>query len=324
MVFPVATLLTASAAAAMAHFAVAQPSSEPCFVALTDLPAQAVLRCMVSKRTFDAVCAPVTAVVCGTVRSTIRQWRAAATAAAANTATSTATGTPASASQATVIDEVVLVGGSSRARPVRQAVRRALVDEGFVAFYRPEAYTYSPAATAAAAASAADATTATSTMGGRSGTVGAAAPSVPGLTSNAAEAPGAFCTSVDADEAVALGLAVRGAALGGRVGEGRLKDLLMLDVLPSAIGVLCWEARPSPSSSTSSTSTHETAPALAATGAAAGGERIFEPVLAKGTRLPSVARRAFTVAAPARPGAPRLVSLDVYEVRGCPFKPLNQ
>jgi len=117
-----------------------------------------------------------------------------------------------------------------------------------------------------------------------------------------------------ADHAAALrrvgqfGTAARGAVLGGRVGEGRLRDLLMMDALPTSIGVLCWDA-----------ASADAAPALVGTSgmvtAAGRGERIFEPVLGKGARLPCAARRAFTVAAAARPGAPRLVSLDVYEVR---------
>ena len=46
-----------------------------------------------------------------------------------------------------------------------------------------------------------------------------------------------FCCSIDPHEAVAHGLAVRGAVLMG-VHQGRLRDLLMLDALPHAIGIL--------------------------------------------------------------------------------------
>jgi len=247
----------------------------------------------VSPRAFDALCAPVSAVVEGTVRRTVQQWRAAVAATSPSTSSSSSSSSSAAAAAAAV-DEVVLVGGSSRARPVRHAVRRALVAEGFAAFHRPEAYLYGPDVAAAAAAAAAAHAVALPVT-------------VAGVSTAVAEAPGEFCTSVDADEAVALGLAARGAVLGGRVGEGRLRDLLMMDALPTSIGVLCWDA-----------ASADAAPALVGTSgmvtAAGRGERIFEPVLGKGARLPCAARRAFTVAAAARPGAPRLVSLDVYEV----------
>jgi molecular chaperone DnaK (HSP70) len=292
VVFPTATFLTLGAAAA-ARFAVAQRSlSETIYTPLTDASIPTALRCAVSPRAFDALCAPVSAVVDGTVRRTVQQWRAAVAAVAATSTSSS------SSSSAAAVDEVVLVGGSSRARPVRRAVRRALVAEGFAAFHRPEAYLYCPDDCAAAAAAAAAAHAIALPV------------AIAGVSTADAEAPGEFCTSVDADEAVALGLAARGAVLGGRVGEGRLRDLLMMDALPTSIGVLCWDA-----------ASADAAPALVGTSGTAAaamagrGQRIFEPVLGKGARLPCAARRAFTVAAAAHPSAPRLVSLDVYEVR---------
>mmetsp|Transcript_28642 Transcript_28642/g.39061 ORF Transcript_28642/g.39061 Transcript_28642/m.39061 type:complete len:255 (-) Transcript_28642:155-919(-) len=46
-----------------------------------------------------------------------------------------------------------------------------------------------------------------------------------------------LCLAMDADTCVGEGLAIRGALLGGYVKEDVLKDVLMLDVLPLAIGI---------------------------------------------------------------------------------------
>jgi hypothetical protein len=49
--------------------------------------------------------------------------------------------------------------------------------------------------------------------------------------------PFEFCSSVNPHEAVAQGLAIRGAVLMG-TNQGRLRDLLMLDALPNTVGLL--------------------------------------------------------------------------------------
>ena len=94
-----------------------------------------------------------------------------------------------------------------------------------------------------------------------------------------------LCTSIDADEAVAQGLAIRAGVLMG-CDVGALKDILMIDAIPSSIGLLTWAGEGGPAA-----------------------ERKFDPVLVKGDPLPAVRIRRFSLA---EIGQQR-VSLDVYE-----------
>lgn len=98
------------------------------------------------------------------------------------------------------LQEVVLVGGSSRVPAFRRAIRLALESTNVIESSHPEG--------AAPAASS---------------------------TSKSFE----FCTSVDADQAVVQGLCIQGAVLSG-VNTGLLKDILMMDMLPQNIGVMTW------------------------------------------------------------------------------------
>jgi L1 cell adhesion molecule like protein len=52
---------------------------------------------------------------------------------------------------------------------------------------------------------------------------------------------GELCTSLNPEEVVAEGLAIRGAVLSG-VSSGKLRDLLVMDCLANSIGVMSWEA----------------------------------------------------------------------------------
>ena len=80
---------------------------------------------------------------------------------------------------------------------------------------------------------------------------------------------------------------------------GHLKDVLMMDMLPSSIGVLSWDLPLPPSASSSS-----------ATGQGEGeGLRYFEPVLHRGDSIPSRGVRSFKLAHANQ----KVVSIDVYE-----------
>eukprot|EP00598_Pedospumella_elongata_P008915 CAMPEP_0185013096 /NCGR_PEP_ID=MMETSP1098-20130426/98635_1 /TAXON_ID=89044 /ORGANISM="Spumella elongata, Strain CCAP 955/1" /LENGTH=770 /DNA_ID=CAMNT_0027542161 /DNA_START=108 /DNA_END=2421 /DNA_ORIENTATION=+ len=125
------------------------------------------------------------------------------------------------------IDEVVLVGGSSRVPCVRAALRRALGRAGITAF--------------------------------------------------APDGPKELCTSLNPEEVVAEGLAIRGAVLSG-VSTGKLKELLMMDCVNNAIGVMTWEASErANNSSLSADSTNVDTP----------GTRIFNSILHKGMPIPA-------------------------------------
>jgi len=146
-----------------------------------------------------------------------------------------------------VIDEVVLVGGSSRVPCVRAALRRALGKAGISAF--------------------------------------------------APNGPKELCTSLNPEEVVAEGLAVRGAVLSG-VSTGKLKELLMMDCVNNAIGVMTWEveAMGDTTSGAGSVST------FAKT-------RIFNSVLHKGMSIPAKNTLRFPLA----DANQRFVSLDIFE-----------
>ena len=114
--------------------------------------------------------------------------------------------------------------------------------------------------------------------------------------------PKEFCTSIDPDEAVAQGLAIRGGVLMG-VQEGVLKDLLMLDALPTTIGIRSF----APSNAHDVLAVRNNAqPDITEE------EGYFEPILTKGSRLPAKATKTFALADKTQ----KMVSLDIYE-EGC-------
>ena len=117
-----------------------------------------------------------------------------------------------------------------------------------------------------------------------------------------------FCHSINADEAVAQGLAVRGAVLMG-VKEGVLKDLLVMDALPVTIGVRSFI-----NSNFNSSLTVRRSEESVTDGDIAEVEQedYFEPLLLKGATLPASASKIFQLEDPSQ----RMVSLDVYE-EGC-------
>ena len=173
------------------------------------------------RETFERWTAPLLGLAEETLRHSLRQHLAAAD-------------PPASALR---VDEVVLVGGSTRIPALRRAVRRVLGEFGLTAF----------------------------------------APSDPTAR------PKEFCQSIDADCAVAEGLAVRAAILSGEDSAG-LRDVLMLDCLPATIGLLLWD------------------PVL--------GRKCFEPLLPQGTALPV---RAHRHRLPLAASAGRVVTLELFE-----------
>lgn len=147
------------------------------------------------------------------------------------------------------VDEVVLVGGSSRVPCVRAALRRALGKAGITAF--------------------------------------------------APDGPKELCTSLNPEEVVAEGLAIRGAVLSG-VSTGKLKELLMMDCVNNAIGVMTWEASNHSDNSVLSTdSTNVDTP----------GTRIFNSILHKGMSIPAKNTMRFPLADPNQ----KFVSLDIFE-----------
>eukprot|EP01032_Pedospumella_encystans_P007597 gene7597-9098_t len=147
------------------------------------------------------------------------------------------------------IDEVVLVGGSSRVPCVRAALRRALGKAGIADF--------------------------------------------------APDGPKELCTSLNPEEVVAEGLAIRGAVLSG-VSTGKLKELLMMDCVNNAIGVMTWEASGSAENAVlSADSTNVDTP----------GTRIFNSILHKGMSIPAKNTMRFPLADPNQ----KFVSLDIFE-----------
>lgn len=150
------------------------------------------------------------------------------------------------AQQTCAIDEIVLVGGSSRVPAVRAAIRQAFGKLGIQRF--------------------------------------------------ACDGPGELCTSLNPEEVVAEGLAIRGAVLSG-VSTGKLRDLLMMDCLANSIGVMSWES----------------------SGGSNGCEnvRVFDAVLTKGMPLPASNMMRFALADRHQ----KFVSLDIYEeVEECKIK----
>ena len=292
---------------------------------------------------FEDLCDPVLRVVEGTVRHAVQQWRrqAAITSIEAKGVDDGSGGGGSGGGGVDVsilpgcvsglpgdvlmMDEVVLVGGSSRAIPVQRAVRRALLAEKALSSVSlppvsaPETSPIPPAPTPLPT------------------------PPPPLSLSLAHVTPLdnenqtgdmlEFCSSVDCELAVVQGLAIRGAVLSGReqTTASRLKvicvfecvvvgcvsvvfclsvymthlcyrighrssvtfnnrmymsllaslrqDLLMMDMLPTAIGLLVWSKSQGQGQ-----------------GQDQGGERYFEPVLHKGMRLPCTSRHTFALA----------------------------
>lgn len=154
------------------------------------------------------------------------------------------------------IDEVVLVGGSSRVPCVRAALRRGLGKAGIAAF--------------------------------------------------APDGPKELCTSLNPEEVVAEGLAVRGAVLSG-VSTGKLKELLMMDCVNNAIGVMTWEVEENTTTALSASSTNSDIP----------GTRIFNSILHKGMAIPAKNTLRFPLA----DANQKFVSLDIFEeVEECKLK----
>lgn len=109
-----------------------------------------------------------------------------------------------------------------------------------------------------------------------------------------------FCTSVNPHECVAHGLAVKGALMMG-VREGKLKDLLMIDSVPYAVGIMTF--LPSSSSYTS--------PKENSQEDVEGGQWVFDPILERGMRLPCTGRKTFPLDSSSL--CAKKVSLDIYE-----------
>eukprot|EP00388_Colpodella_angusta_P039257 GDKK01046845.1.p1 GENE.GDKK01046845.1~~GDKK01046845.1.p1 ORF type:complete len:299 (-),score=31.33 GDKK01046845.1:215-1111(-) len=113
-----------------------------------------------------------------------------------------------------------------------------------------------------------------------------------------------LCTSLHPEEVVAEGLAIRGAVLSG-VSGGKLRELLVMDCVNNAIGVMTWEDSAVGTGSTGSA------------GSAGGNDRVFNSILHKGLAIPA----SNTMRFPLEHAAQKFVSLDIFEeVEECRLK----
>jgi molecular chaperone DnaK (HSP70) len=111
---------------------------------------------------------------------------------------------------------------------------------------------------------------------------------------------GELCTSLNPEEVVAEGLAIRGAVLSG-ISAGKLRDLLMMDCLAHTVGVMSWEKATSDRACTTVGDGGEKATKQ--------WERVFDAVLRRGAPLPAQG----TVRFPLAEASQRYVSLDIHE-----------
>lgn len=153
---------------------------------------------------------------------------------------------PTSGGENAQIDEVVLVGGSSRVPVFREAIRAACRDEK-VAFVSGEQE---------------------------------------------------LCTGIDAHQAVAEGLAIRGAVLQG-INTNRLRDLLLLDCVPNTIGILAWDE------STDVVAAADSIDKIKGQRS----DRYFEPIILRGSRIFAKGSVSLSLACASQ----LQVSLDIYE-----------
>ena len=181
---------------------------------------------------FEDLCDPVLRVVEGTVRHAVQQWRRQAAITSIETKgiddgsdgglSGDLSGLP---GDVLMMDEVVLVGGSSRAIPVQRAVRRALLAEkelSSVSLPPVSVPETSPIPPAPLSLSLAHATP----LGNEN------------QTGDMLE----FCSSVDCELAVVQGLAIRGAVLSGReqTTASRLKVICVFPYVCAFVCVRLW------------------------------------------------------------------------------------
>lgn len=114
-----------------------------------------------------------------------------------------------------------------------------------------------------------------------------------------------LCTSLSPTEAVATGLAVRGAILGG-VDSEAIRDLIVIDVLPKSIGIVL---------PASDVTAEDAVPVTRTSAVDADGDMsmsaVFVPIIRRGDRLPAVASRDFTLQRNGQ--ASGRIALAVYE-----------
>jgi hypothetical protein len=173
---------------------------------------------------------------------------------------------PSITSEGIDIDEVVLVGGSSLIPSIQQTVREILKEKNIRSF--------------------------STSAGG-----GGGASTVP---TAAAGAEKEFCSSICPYETVVNGLAVKGALLSG-VQSSILQDILMIDVTPSAIGILVWVM---PVMTTSPDQE-------AREGLEEEQEAVFEPLIPRGTPLPCRVKKTYEI--DERCLASGLLTLQLFE-----------
>jgi molecular chaperone DnaK (HSP70) len=137
-----------------------------------------------------------------------------------------------------ILDEIVLVGGSSRIPAIQDAMRLACEKYDIFTFSKMNTKT------------------------------------------KVQHIPRAFCTSISPELAVVEGLAIKGAILAGE-NIHVLKNILMIDCLPTSIGIISHE----------------------------NGFKIFEPILLQGSRIPCQVSKVFQIANDYQ----RFVSLEIYE-----------
>lgn len=109
-----------------------------------------------------------------------------------------------------------------------------------------------------------------------------------------------LCMSQDPETVVAMGLGIQGARLSGIVEESHLADLIVFDCLPRSIGLAVWEEGPvgQGEGELREISHHRE-------------DRIFEPLLLQGTKLPASVRKQFRIASSSSQRS--MVTLEIYE-----------
>ena len=257
--------------------------------------AAALSSCTITRKEFEAAIRPLCSLVKEIVSSVVTDFfRKAEAQGGAGTKDGTVHG-----KARPRIDEIILVGGTSHVPVVRKMVRAALNDCG-VHWYRVAGGVSGMLSAGSSGGSRSSSNghkdnseaSQASALGAAPGSKDPNPNPKRGTSRQAAafsacsQAEGEFCCSIDPHEAVAQGLAIRGGVLMG-VDQGKLKDILILDVTPKSLGVLSTEVDKK-------------------TGKI---RDYFEPVLLKSTQLPARGVCKFRLEKTDQ----RFVTVEVYE-----------
>ena len=192
-----------------------------------------------------------------------------------------------------IIDEIVLVGGSSRVPCIQTAILNTLSKENIHNFHliKPSIDTATTTTT----------TTKLATTHHHDDQEEEEEEEPP---TTAVEDVKELCTAINPDLAVVQGLAIRGAVLMG-YDVGVMKDILMLDILPTSIGVLSWPSSTSTDHTNSSNSNRNRNNNTEI--------RLFEPIVHSGSRIPITNSKLFQIEDDKNGKQLKFLSLDIYE-----------